>query len=257
MLGRRRGGDGAVKASADRDRGRATGDGGRGRRGTLAAALLAALVVGSGHAAVQAADGEAGPWSAVARVLRNGEGPCSGVLVAARTVLTVGHCVARRKPWRAVSPDGVIVRFDGVDHAVAAIRLAERSPFRPDGRLGPVARDWAVLELVETPDREPVPYGGGGAVRRAFVLDTPVVKAGWRDGATARDDTCRIADVDAAAHVFTFTCAEAAGRGRSGSALFVRSAGAYAVIGVQSAEATSDAATVGIAISPDPAILER
>jgi hypothetical protein len=223
----------------------------------LAAGLLAALPVGGGHAVAQAADEEAGPWSAVARVLRSGKGPCSGVLVAARTVLTVGHCVARRRPWQALPTESVTVRFDGVDHAVAAIRLAERSPFRPDGRLGRVAYDWAVLELVEAPERAPVPYAGRGAIRRAFVLDTPVVKAGWRAGTVARDGACRIEDVDAAAHVFTFTCAEAAGRGRSGSALFVRSAGAYEVIGVQSAEATSDAATVGIAIGPDPAVLER
>jgi hypothetical protein len=223
----------------------------------LAAGLLAALLGGGGDAAAQAANEEAEPWSAVARVLRDGKGACSGVLVASRTVMTVGHCVARRKPWRALPTERVTVRFDGVDHAVAAIRLDERSPFRGDGRLGPVAHDWAVLELVDAPEREPVPYRGGGAVRRAFVLDEPVVKAGWRAGTVARDDTCRIADVDAAAHVFTFTCGAAAGRGRSGSALFVRRAGAYAVIGVQSAEAQSDAATVGIAISPDPAVLER
>ncbi len=40
------------------------------------------------------------PWSAVGRVLTDGGGPCSGVLVEPALVLTVGHCVAGGQDWR-------------------------------------------------------------------------------------------------------------------------------------------------------------
>lgn len=213
--------------------------------------VAAAALTFAFDGAAQEVGADAGPWSAVARVLRNGKGPCSGVLVAERVVLTVGHCVARREPWRSVPPERLSVRFDEVDHAVTAVHLAKTSPFDGSGRIGPVRHDWALLELAEAPAATPVPYAGGGEVRRAFVLDAPVVKVGWGGGERVRDDTCRIEEVDPQARVFTFTCAEAAGRGRSGSALIVRLSGAHAVIGVQAAEARNNVATIGIAVSPE------
>jgi len=231
--------------------------GGVWRLGRSARTLSAAVVVGviAPAAVAQPGDVDAWPWAAVARVLRDGDGPCSGVLVAPRTVLTVGHCVARRNPWRAEAAARLSVRFGGAAFAVEAVRLARTSPFGADGALAALHHDWAVLELAAAPAVAPVPYHGGRAARLAFVLDTAVSKMGWAGGARVRDDGCRIRHLDRDARAFAFACGGGAGRGRSGSALIAATVDGYAVIAVQSAVGRTGAGRVGLAVSPEPALV--
>jgi hypothetical protein len=84
--------------------------------------------------------GEGWPWSAVGRVLTDDAGPCSGVLIEPRTVLTAGHCVARGSPWRAQPAGRLSVALAGTSYAVGNVRIAEQSPFAPDGAIGTVGR---------------------------------------------------------------------------------------------------------------------
>ncbi len=226
------------------------------RRARVVPLAVIALALGLDVAAAQETD-NAWPWSAVVRVLRDGKGPCSGVLVAPRTVLTVGHCVARRKPWRAVPAERLTVQFDTGAHRVTSVHVAERTPFEPDGAVGPVQHDWAVLELADAPAVTPVPYGGRRAARRAFILDSPVFKVGWSGRQRARDVACRVQHFDADGRAFSFTCPGGAGRGRSGSALIIRDGRDYAVIAVQSAEGRTGFTTIGLAVSPTRAVVDR
>lgn len=181
----------------------------------LAAFVLAAVVAGG------AAAREDEPFAAVGRVLRDGKGPCSGVLVAPRRVLTVGHCVARRGPWRPWEPARLSFVLDERSYAVVAAHLPARGPFAEDGRLDDVARDWAYLELAETPHVAPLPLGAAAAARRAFVLDAPVVKIGWAGGRRHRDEGCRITGLERDGRAIAFRCGVDAGAGRSGSALLL------------------------------------
>jgi protease YdgD len=221
--------------------------------------LLCALTTFATAASAMAepADRDAWPWAAVGRVERNGGGPCSGVLVAARTVLTVGHCVARRGPWRAEAPERLAVRFGEQAYAVVAVRVAATSPYAPDGGIGPIRHDWAVLELAVAPAVEPVAYEGPSAARRAFVADAPLAKVGWVQGRREDDPDCRIRRLELDAAAFTFACDGGPGQGRSGSALLIRTTAGFAVVAVQSAEARTGIVTLGIAVSPEPAVLTR
>ena len=222
---------------------------------TLVGALLT-LATAAG-ATAEPADRDAWPWAAVGRVERNGGGPCSGVLVAARTVLTVGHCVARRGPWRAEEPERLAVRFGEQAYPVVAVRVAASSPYATGGRLGPVRHDWAVLELAAAPAVEPVAYEGPSAARRAFVADAPLAKVGWVQGRREHDPDCRIRRLALDAAAFTFACDGGPGLGRSGSALLIRTPTGFAVVAVQSAEARTGVVTLGIAVSPEPTVLAR
>jgi len=230
------------------------------RHRVLRVVVAAAIGVGGFAAGARAAAPEVGaawPWSAVGRVLRDGGGPCSGVLVAPRTVLTVGHCVATRRPWAPLPAERLSVRFADADHAVADVRLARASPFRPNGRLGPVRHDWALLALADAPiEVAPVPYAGGKGARLAFILDAALFKVGWKGGERRRDVACRVHKLDGEARAFSFACPGGAGRGRSGSALIRRVGERYEVVAVQSAEAKNRFTTVGIAVSPDRAVVE-
>lgn len=241
--------------------------GGRGRgwcHRLLRVVVAAAIGVGGFAAGARAAAPEpaaAWPWSAVVRVLRDGGGPCSGVLIAPRTVLTVGHCVATRAPWAPLPAARLSVRFADADadadYAVAEVTLARASPFRANGRLGPVRHDWALLALVDAPvEVAPVPYAGGAAARLAFILDGALFKVGWQGGARRRDVACRVRELDGEARAFSFGCPGGAGRGRSGSALIRRVGERYEVVAVQSAEARTRFTTLGIAVSPARAVLE-
>jgi protease YdgD len=192
---------------------------------------------------------EGWPWSAVGRVLTDGAGPCSGVLIEPRTVLTVGHCVADASLWRATPAARLNVVLDGTSYTVAAVRIAGQSPFGAAGQIGDLRHDWALLELAEPPPIDPVPYGGTAAARRAVALDEPVFKVGWRGEERRRDIACKILEIDADGRLLSFRCPGGAGEGRSGSTVLLRWGDGYEVVGVQSAEAMSPFATIGIAVS--------
>jgi protease YdgD len=212
----------------------------------VVAALL--LLCCPSVAAAEADRAEAWPWSAVGRVLRDGKGPCSGVLIEPRTVLTVGHCVAGGRPWRAKPAERLTVMLDGRVYAVATVRIADQSPFTPGGSIGDLRNDWAFLELAERPTVDPVPYGGTAAARRAMAVDEPLFKVGWVGDERRRDVACTILELDADGRLLSFRCPGGAGQGRSGSALLVRTGERYEVVGVQSAEAKSAFATIGVAV---------
>jgi protease YdgD len=217
-----------------------------GRWIVAAAAVVAALLA----AAPLRADATADPIAAVGRVLRDGGGPCSGVLVAPRRVLTVGHCVARGRPWRAWEAARLSVVLGGRSYAVVAAHLPARGPFAEDGRLDDVARDWAYLELAEAPAPSPLPLGAAAAARRAFILDAAITKVGWAGGRQRRDDGCRITGLERDGTVIAFRCGGDAGAGRSGSALLLAEGERVEVIGTQSAEGRDALGVVGFAVAP-------
>jgi hypothetical protein len=201
------------------------------------------------HAPEPQARTDGWPWSSVGRVLRDGKGPCSGVLIGPALVFTAGHCIARREPWEAVAADRLSVVLDGERYAVAEAHVAPVSPFDEDGALGPVGNDWALLALARPPAVEPVPLAGLVGARRAAAEGSAVFKVGWRGDTRHRDVACTVLETSSAA--FTFQCPGGAGQGRSGSAVLARIDGSYAVLGVQSAEATNRFTTMGIAVSPE------
>ena len=188
------------------------------------------------------------PWSAVGRVLTDGSGPCSGVLIEPRTVLTVGHCVAGGRPWRATATARLSVVLDGTSYAVAAVRIAEQSPFTPEGSIGDLRHDWAFLQLKERPTVAPVPYGGTAAARRALALDDPVFKVGWRGQDQKRDVACTILEIEPDGRLLVFRCPGGAGEGRSGSALLVRAGDSWEAAAVQSAEGKNAFTAIGWAV---------
>jgi protease YdgD len=197
--------------------------------------------------------GQDWPWTAVGRVLIDGDGPCSGVLVAPRTVLTVGHCVAE-SGWQATPADRLSFALETRAHAVAAVRLSPRSPVTPEGKIEDVRQDWALLELAEPPPVAPVPYGGPAAARRAFALGEPLVKTGWVPRAgllrRVRDYVCRIQELAPEATALVYRCPGGAGAGRSGSALIQRAGQGFEVVAVQSAVAIRESVEFGIAVAP-------
>jgi hypothetical protein len=200
------------------------------------------------------------PWSAVGRVLVDGGGPCSGVLVAPALLLTVGHCVAGGSGWRAHAPDRLGVELGGRRHTVTAVRLDPVSPFGPDGRPADLAHDWALLELAEPSLVPPVPHGGATAARRAYATDEPLTKVGWQPlpaGFASRlsDPECRIAELAPAARVLVYRCPDGAGPGRSGSALLLPAGEGWEVVAVQSAIASPGGIVSGIAVVTDGVVL--
>jgi protease YdgD len=212
------------------------------------AVVAALLLFFPGSSAVPADRAEAWPWSAVGRVLTDGAGPCSGVLIDPRTVLTVGHCVAGGRPWRAKPAERLSVVLDGTSYAVAAVRIADQSHFGPDGAIGDLRHDWAFLELEKPPTVEPVPYGGTAAARRALALDDPVFKVGWRGQDQKRDVACTIVEIEPDGRLVAFRCPGGAGQGRSGSALLVRAGQSWEAVAVQSAEAQNAFTAIGLAV---------
>ncbi|MFP4126860.1 MAG: trypsin-like serine peptidase [Alphaproteobacteria bacterium] len=218
----------------------------RWRRLGVGPALLAALLA----AGPVAASSDDWPWSGVGRVLRDGKGPCSGVLIDPSVVFTAGHCVAERDPWKAIAADRVSVVLNDARYRVADVRVAPLSPFDPSGQLGPIGNDWALLVLARRAAVEPVPLAGLRGARRAAADGRGVFKVGWRGEARRRDVACTVLEL--AAGAFTFQCPGGAGAGRSGSALLARADEGYVVLGVQSAEAKSRFTTLGIAVSPEP-----
>jgi protease YdgD len=193
------------------------------------------------------------PSTAVGRVLIQGDGPCSGILVAPRIVLTVGHCVVGAG-WRARPTELLSFALETGEHTVTAVRLAPRSPLAADGTIEDLRHDWALLELEEPAEVRPVPYGGPSAARRAFVLDEPLVKVGWASRAgeyrRPRDYVCKIQELDPEATVFVYRCPGGAGAGRSGSALILRTDQNFEVVAVQSAVTIRAPLEFGVAVAP-------
>ena len=219
--------------------------------------LALCLVVLLGGADAQPPDW---PWSAVGRVLVDGGGPCSGVLVAPALVLTVGHCVAGGRDWRARPLDRLRVALGGREHAVASVRLDTASPFGPDGHPLDLSHDWALLGLAEPSLVPPVPYGGATAAWRAFATDEPLVKVGWQPlpgGFASRlsDPDCRVAELGAAAHTLVYRCPDGAGPGRSGSALLLPAGEGWEVVAVQSAIGSPGGIVSGIAVVAEDGVV--
>jgi Trypsin-like peptidase domain len=196
------------------------------------------------------------PWSAVGRVLTDGGGPCSGVLVGPALILTVGHCVAGGRDWRPTPLARLRVAVGGREHAVTSVRLEPTSPFGPDGKPRDLRHDWALLDLAEPSMVPPVPYGGATAARRAYATDEPLTKVGWQPlpaGFASRlsDPDCRIADLPAEARLLVYRCPDGAGSGRSGSALLLPAGEGWEVVAVQSAIASPGGIVSGIAVVPE------
>ena len=188
-------------------------------------------------------------------MLTDGGGPCSGVLVGPALVLTVGHCVAGGPGWQPTPLERLRVRLGGREHAVAAVRLDQTSPFGPDGKPGDLSHDWALMELAEPSLVRPIPYGGATAARRAYATDEPLTKVGWQPlpaGFASRlsDGDCRIAELGPPTRTLVYRCPDGAGPGRSGSALLLPAGESWEVVAVQSAIASPGGIVSGIAVVP-------
>lgn len=202
----------------------------------------------SGTAAANA-PGEGWPWHAVGRVLVDGRGPCSGVLVAPTVVLTVGHCVADGLSWQPLATSRLEVVLDDSRHGIGAIRLAPASPYTAEGRVGDVRNDWALLELTDRPAIRPVPVAGTAALRRAAAAGEPLFKVGYTGQVRRRDVACTVLEMDTTGRAFVFRCPGGAGQGRSGSALLRRQRDGYAVVGLQSAGGRTAFTELGIGVA--------
>jgi protease YdgD len=126
----------------------------------LAAALLAPICAFTSAAAAEqrptlvegeTIDPSAPPWTAIGRVNNSVGGNCTGVLVAAGTVITAAHCVYNGRTHRFLRAEAIHVllgfaRGDYVFHGRAAsYRLAVG--YEPD--KGTVGADYAVIALAE------------------------------------------------------------------------------------------------------------
>ena len=144
-------------------------------RFSLGVALLGVL-------AARPADGGEGPelpWGAVARVLVDGDGPCSGVLVARDLVLTAGHCVPADAGPGPVPQSRLAVELGGEVHGVLRVERAAPAGADADPVVRAICSDWAALWLAEPScgDTPVLPRSPTGA--DAFGADAPVMKAGY------------------------------------------------------------------------------
>jgi protease YdgD len=150
-----------------------------GRREIFAAAVLTLVCASAGTAAAETRptvvegetiDPSSPPWTAIGRVNNSIGGNCTGVLVAAGTVITAAHCVYNGRTGRFLRAEAihVLLGFSRGSYAfhgrAASYRLA---PGYVPG-AGTVGADYAVISLVEpAPDsiapltllREPVAPG--------------------------------------------------------------------------------------------------
>lgn len=215
---------------------------------TLAACLIVAPLAGAQAQLPEPASDW--PWSSVSRVLVEGRGTCSGVLVGSRAVLTAGHCVATGDPWTAHPTASLSVDFDGVRVEVVSVHLPQSGPLQIDGRVGNMHHDWALLELADYPSRQSIPFGGRAMTEWTHATGAPMFKVGFAAEQRRRDVACSVIAIAPEGNVFAFRCPGGAGQGRSGSALLVRDGDRYAVLGVQSAETQGETTTLGMAVIP-------
>lgn len=109
-------------------------------------------------------------WEGVGRLDLGQSGQCTGVLIAADTVLTAGHCLVDRARGGWIDPGGIRFRAgfrDGVAIAERGVRQGavhpDYDPAHPDGAAR-LAHDVALLTL-----DEPIPT----ATARPFLTSTP------------------------------------------------------------------------------------
>jgi protease YdgD len=170
------------------------------------------------------------PFDAIALVETTAGGRCTGVLVAARVVLTAAHCLVTSDASRLVPPAQISVRLGGRRLRGAALRSG---PGFDPSREEPWRADWALVTLAGTFGRvRPLPM-----LREPPGQGSPATLAAWqydRPDLLLADRGCRVVTVGtfgAQGILVGHNCAGTVGS--SGAPILVPAAGGYAVAGVQ------------------------
>jgi protease YdgD len=188
------------------------------------------------------------PWSAIGRVNRAGGGFCTGTLIAARLVLTAGHCVfdraGRLLPPATVHFVGGYRRGTAATHARAR-RIIVSDAFQPRAAASVerIANDWALIVLATPIATAPVPIrslpadtGDGASNAEGTGDDRPaprLLTAGYaqdRPHLLSLDAGCALTQRIAGDRVFLHTCDGT--RGTSGAPLLVDGADGLHIVGI-------------------------
>jgi len=167
---------------------------------------------------------------------------CTGVLIAPAEVLTAAHCLYNPRTRALLEPVSLHVLFGFERDGYRWHRLVARYVTGPgfDGRSpGPLASDWARLELAHPVSLHPLPV-----ISQEIEPGAPVALAGYNQDRTElllADLDCRVVHLAAAPGGGTFIIHDCAGtRGTSGGPLLSRQNGNWAVVGINIAAGPAD-----------------
>jgi protease YdgD len=224
----------------------------------LCVALLGVLAVGT----ADGAEGPASPWAAVARVLVDGDGLCSGVLAAPDLVLTAGHCVPTDAGPDPVPRSRLAVEVGQEIHDVIRVERAGPTEAEADPVARAICSDWAALRLAEPSAAKSLPYRGPQSAQDTFASGAPVMKVGYLPGAEGTADlkhdyACSVLGLHKGGCAFLYRCPGGAGTARSGSPILMRADDGYVLLGIQTGTIQQGGRELGVAAMPPVEALDE